>query len=365
MATEYTDPLVEATLRQLAAGQEAQVGALNAIASRPQKTFQQTQTTTAPVEYADMLARRNQIGAERAMLNEALKQRERRMYGFADALAQMPAQQGAGSWLGDFARGFGSTFNARANAAIDRAERNYKTSQEDLATALAFDKAMGDIQRQTQTMDYTPVAYATGRSGRGAGGGSGDSTAQMEVGAETLADIYKTVANNELLFSNLAPLYLDENSRALKSAITQQGVEKLGHNEFAYLSDIMPRGFSSALNTAAEQRLMRPYTTGFEEGTGTAKISAIKGMLGSIYDAYATEARQQGYNMPISRQDYINSRLESGREYNPAYFAGKSTQMYKQAEPETKAKTVTQGQVIEGYRFKGGDTNNPENWEKI
>ena len=368
MATQYTDPMTEALMQQFLTGQTAQTDALNAIASRPQK---QTQiTTTAPVEFADMLARRNQIGAERAMLNEALKQRETFGYGLANALASMPAQQGAGSWLGDFARGFGSAFNARANAAIDRAKQDYEAAQADLATALAFDKAMGDVQQQD--IGYTAVPYATGKTAgaTGTGGGAGKNIAQMEVGAETLADVYKTVANNELLFSKLAPGYLDANSRALKSTITQQGVEKLGHNEFAYLSNIMPRGFASALNTAAEQRLMRPYTTGFEEGTGTAKISAIKGMLGSIYDAYATEARQQGFDMPISRQDYINSRLESGREYNPAYFAGKSTEMYKNGDseqmiqPEQKV-GIKEGQEDEGYRFKGGNPNDPQNWEKI
>lgn len=181
MATQYTSPYTSEDIDMMLSNQALTASALNNIASRPQKSFQQTTTTatTAPVEFADMLARRNQIGAERAMLNEALKQRERGMYGFADALAQMPAQQGAGSWLGDFARGFGSTFNARANAAIGRAERNYKAAQEDLATALAFDKAMGEVQRQTQVqdIDYRPVAYNKG--------GSGDTS----VGSDTFSGV--------------------------------------------------------------------------------------------------------------------------------------------------------------------------------
>lgn len=155
-------------MQQFLTGQTAQTNALNAIASRPQKEFQETK----PLEYADMLARRNQIGAERAMLNEALKQRETFGYGLANALASMPAQQGAGSWLGDFARGFGSAFNARANAAIDRAKQDYEAAQADLATALAFDKAIGE----QQTMDYRAVPYATGKTGTTAGGGTGVDT---------------------------------------------------------------------------------------------------------------------------------------------------------------------------------------------
>ena len=122
-----------------------------------------------------MLARRNQIGAERAMLNEALKQRETFGYGLANALASMPAQQGAGSWLGDFARGFGSAFNARANAAIDRAKQDYESAQADLATALAFDKAMGDRQIQTEEIGYTPLPM----------GGSGSGSNRGAVGSQS------------------------------------------------------------------------------------------------------------------------------------------------------------------------------------
>lgn len=177
MATQYTDPMTEALMQQFLTGQTAQTDALNAIASRPQK---QTQvTTTAPVEFADMLARRNQIGAERAMLNEALKQRETFGYGLANALASMPAQQGAGSWLGDFARGFGSAFNARANAAIDRAKQDYEAAQADLATALAFDKAMGDVQQQN--IGYTDVPYVKGSTRTTTGGGVGMGNVMQNV----------------------------------------------------------------------------------------------------------------------------------------------------------------------------------------
>ena len=179
MATQYTQQYINPMSDVI----QGLTGAIQAQATRPQKSYQQTTTTgtTAPVEFADMLARRNQIGAERAMLNEALKQRERGMYGFADALAQMPAQQGAGSWLGDFARGFGSAFNARANAAIDRAKQDYEAAQADLATALAFDKAMGEVQQQTQTdvIKYDPVAYNKGGGGTGIGSGGGSNALEQ------------------------------------------------------------------------------------------------------------------------------------------------------------------------------------------
>lgn len=172
MATQYIqeDPnMVAQTLLQ------GLTGAIQAQADRPIKTSATTTTTSKPLEYSDLLARRNQIGAERAMLNEALKQRETFGYGLANALASMPAQQGAGSWLGDFARGLGSAFNARANAAIDRAKQDYESAQADLATALAFDKAMGDRQIQSEEIGYTPLPM----------GGSGSGSNRGTVGSQS------------------------------------------------------------------------------------------------------------------------------------------------------------------------------------
>jgi hypothetical protein len=169
MATQYTgNPFYDALADDYIKVQQAQ-------ANRPVQTSAYRETSTTPWEYSDLLARRNQIGAERARLNEALKQRETFGYGLANALASMPAQQGAGSWLGDFARGFGSAFNARANAAIDRAKQDYETAKSDLATALAFDKAMGDRQTQTELMGYSAPS-AVG----GTGGKNGDGTGNID-----------------------------------------------------------------------------------------------------------------------------------------------------------------------------------------
>lgn len=362
MADQFDDAL----FKQFLAGQTAQADALNAIASRPQKASQTT--TTAPVTYADMLARRNQIGAERAMLNEALKQRETFGYGLANALASMPAQQGAGSWLGDFARGFGSAFNARANAAIDRAKQDYEAAQADLATALAFDKAMGDVQQQI--IDYKPVPYVPGKTTTTTGDSDrSDKSQQMarqEVAGKSLADVHKTIGENELLFSELAPVYQDADSRALKSGVKQMGIQGLGRAELQYLQSIMPKGFAGAINQAREQELMRPLTTAFESGPGTEKQAAIVNYYGSIYDEYEALAKTEGYSMPMTRQEYISSRLATGRELNPAYFTGKSTQMYKEGRGIAERPNIKEGGfVVNGFRFKGGDVHDKNNWEKV
>lgn len=172
MATQYTQQY----LNPMSDIIQGFTGAIQAEANRPVKTSAYTETMSKPLEFSDMLARRNQIGAERAALNEALKQRETFGYGFANALASMPTQQGAGSWLGDFARGFGSAFNARANAAIDRAKQDYESAQADLATALAFDKAMGNRQIQSELVGYSPVATSNTKNGGAGSVGNGGLT---------------------------------------------------------------------------------------------------------------------------------------------------------------------------------------------
>lgn len=138
--------------------------ALEAQANRPVKTSQITTTTEKPLEYDDMLARRNQIGAERAALAKALEKRDNFGYRFANALSQMPAQQGAGSWLSDFARAFGSAYNAKTDMRIDKAERDYEKAQRDLADALMYDKAMGTEAIQDSTIGYTGGATNTNSS---------------------------------------------------------------------------------------------------------------------------------------------------------------------------------------------------------
>lgn len=190
------------------------VNAKNLEASRPMKESTTTTATTKPVEYQDMLKRRNQIGTATQTLNDILKQRETPLYGLGSLMAQMPEQSGPGSWLGSLARGLGGGLTFGTNAAIDRAQRNYENAQNDLQTALAFDRAMGDTQTQTQINKYTPVEYSTGRGGgSGSGGGSGLQTfAGMptegfgrSVGYDPVADlpdftaITRAAANGEQL----------------------------------------------------------------------------------------------------------------------------------------------------------------------
>ena len=133
-------------------------GAIEAQATRPQKTSVITNTTTRPYALQNMIANRDRIGQATSELNNALKAREGLGYTLASALAGIPQQQGAGSWLSDFARAFGGGMAAPTNAMVDRAQKKYEAEMKDLAEILAYDKAMGETQRQVQQTKYEPVA---------------------------------------------------------------------------------------------------------------------------------------------------------------------------------------------------------------
>lgn len=143
--------------------------AMQAQANKPQKTssFTTTDQTSTPVEYADMLKRRDSIGQDRLNFLNALKMKEGFGYNLANSLAGLQAPQTNDTPAGilNFARGFGGAFNGRQNAAIDNAKMAYETGHQDRAAALDFDKAMGTNQRQTQSEQ---IGYNEGGAGAGA-----------------------------------------------------------------------------------------------------------------------------------------------------------------------------------------------------
>ena len=162
MTDDFNDDSLKALIAQ-------QAQALQTLATRPQKSFSQTDTfsRTRPYALSDMIANRDRIGQATSELNNALKAREGLGYTLASALAGVPQQQGYGSWLSDFARSFGGGMAAPTNAMVDRAQKKYEAEMKDLANILAYDKAMGETQNQhqTQTIDYKDLPYA----GKGSG----------------------------------------------------------------------------------------------------------------------------------------------------------------------------------------------------
>ena len=157
-----------------------QTQALQALAMRPQKTSAVTTTTSSstPRALQNMIENRDRIRTASRELDDALKARETLPYTLANALSNVPQQQGYGSWLSDFARGLGTGGKMLTDAQMARAQMKRQNEMEDLAEILAYDKAMGDIGTQTQRQEigYTelpwPVSGAKGAAGSGAGGSS-------------------------------------------------------------------------------------------------------------------------------------------------------------------------------------------------
>lgn len=141
-------------------------GVGQAIATRPQKTSAITRTTSTstPRALEDMIMRRNMIGANNQNLLNALKGRETFGYNVGSGLANLAPVSGYGDWGVNALRAFGGAMNRPTDAQIAREQAAQELAQKDLETALAFDKAMGETQSQTQeqTIGYTPMEYAGG-----------------------------------------------------------------------------------------------------------------------------------------------------------------------------------------------------------
>lgn len=350
--------MAEMTMEDLLAGlanrDDALAGAITAYAMRPQKSSVITNTTSTNTPYAlaDMIANRDRIGQATRDLDEALKLRETTGYSLFNALASIPQQQGYGSWLSDFARALGGGAASPMNAYLARAGTKYENTMKDLETILKYDKEMGgtQTQNQVQTMGYQEMPW-------GGVGGKGKATQQgvgpkdivnTENAATTLGDLYKTIDANPQSFSATSGIKQDAVSTGLKSGVDVMGVDTMGKREFSYLQSIMPQGFATTINSAKEQEIMRPYTTKFHNGRGSEKKAAIKGMLGSIYDAYAADAAAQGFQMPISKEQYIQSRIDAGREINAEWFSKPDIPMYK-VDPAVQERQQQQEQTEKNY----------------
>ena len=169
----YNDISIAAVLGQLAQAQEA-------MATRPQKTYSRTATssTSTPRALEDMVMRRGTIGTNNQRLLDALKKRETFGYNFGSGLANLAPVSGYGDWGVNALRAFGGAMTRPTDAEIAREQAARQMEAEDLKTALDFDKAMGETQNQIQEenvgyteMPYTGVGAKAKQTSQGEGSG--------------------------------------------------------------------------------------------------------------------------------------------------------------------------------------------------
>lgn len=145
-------------LKQMAIAQQMQ-------AMRPYKTRQDVFSSKSSTPYAleDILALRDRIGNASRDLDRDLAKRETFMYSLANALSQMPQQEGPGSWVSALGRGFGAGYTGRTNALVDRAQKRYQAEMKDIEERAALDKMMGDKETSSQSTNigYEPMEAGT------------------------------------------------------------------------------------------------------------------------------------------------------------------------------------------------------------
>lgn len=146
----------------------------------------------------------------------------------------------------------------------------------------------------------------------------------QESAAITMADVYNTVDQNPNQFSFLARntggLY-PYNDLQRRHWVAQQA-PVVGGVELQKLQKMMPSGFSGAINSAVEQKLMMPVREALTSGSGSSIKPAVTTMLGNYYDQLQKEyvMKTQGQRLPFTKEQFINDQLTTNaREYNVDY----------------------------------------------
>ena len=146
----------------------------------------------------------------------------------------------------------------------------------------------------------------------------------QESAAITMADVYHTVDQNPNQFSWLARNtfgaypYRDLQRR---NWVAQQA-PVVGGVELQKLQKMMPNGFSGAINSAVEQKLMMPVREALASGVGSNIKAAVTTMLGNYYDQLQKEyiMKTQGQRLPFTKEQFIDDQLTTNaREYNVDY----------------------------------------------
>lgn len=304
----YNDYGVAAALGQLAQAQEA-------MALRPQKTstYTTTTTTSTPRALEDMVARRNMIGANNQNLIDALKPREGFLYRFGQGLANVTPQNESGAgWLSGFLRGVGSGLTSGTDARIAREQAAQELAQKDLETALAYDKAMGETQKQiqNQTVGYTEMPYAGGKTQQGGTGRNGEWKDFDWTGLGPQFNLIDFVKDHPELYNSIAQLATetDENDRLTGRGLLARQMmsnEQLGLRS-STLDEV--RKIASGRLTKAVKEL------GGARGIDTMREAIVR--AGNILSAPVQTSQEYAGNLENARQEMLkginNSRALEG-----------------------------------------------------
>ena len=181
----------------------------------------------------------------------------------------------------------------------------------------------------------------------------------QESAAITMADVYNTVDQNPYQFSflakNMGGLYPRADLQRRNWVAQQAPV--VGSVELQKLQKMMPNGFSGAINSAVEQKLMMPVREALASGIGSNIKSAVTTMLGSYYDQLQKEyvMKTQGQRLPFTKEQFINDQLTTNaRQYNVDYDPADPTEpMFLPIKGVNKTVAATPEDVINRYAQYG------------
>lgn len=178
----------------------------------------------------------------------------------------------------------------------------------------------------------------------------------QESAAITMADVYHTVDQHPYQFSVLARNVNGVHPGLQRRNWVVQQAPVVGGVELQKLQKMMPNGFSGAINSAVEQKLMMPVREALTSGVGSSIKSAVTTMLGSYYDQLQKEyiMKTQGQRLPFTKEQFIDNQLTTNaREYNVDYDPADPTQpMFLPIKGLNKTVAVTPEDLAAQYGIK-------------
>lgn len=177
----------------------------------------------------------------------------------------------------------------------------------------------------------------------------------QESAAITMADVYNTVDQNPYQFSwvakNMSGVYPRADLQRRNWVIQQAPI--VGGVELQKLQKMMPNGFSGAINSAVEQKLMMPAREALVSGIGSNIKAAVTTMLGDYYDQLQKEyiMKTQGQRLPFTKEQFINDQLTTNaRQYNVDYDPADPTQpMFLPIKGVNNTKTMSDEELAKLY----------------
>ena len=178
----------------------------------------------------------------------------------------------------------------------------------------------------------------------------------QETAAITMTDVYHTVDQHPNQFSLVARNTNSVHPGLQRRNWVAQQAPVVGGVELQKLQKMMPNGFSGAINSAVEQKLMMPVREALASGIGSNIKAAITTMLGDYYDQLQKEyiMKTQGQRLPFTKEQFINDQLTiNAREYNVEYDPADPTEpMFLPIKGVNKTMAITPEDVIDQYGAK-------------